>query len=62
MVMEVGNPRTMTYDKKNIDTPRGPRPAKTPVPGKIIIPSVCALEFGKVSMKRKVGRERKSRT
>ena len=28
-----------TVVKKNIDTPMGPRPAKTPVAGKMIIPS-----------------------
>lgn len=31
--------REMTYETKNIDTPMGPRSIKTPVTGKIIIPS-----------------------
>lgn len=34
-----------TYVKKNIDTPRGPRPANTPVPGNMIIPSIEVISI-----------------
>lgn len=37
--------KMMTYVKKNIDTPRGPRPANTPVPGNMIIPSIEAISI-----------------
>jgi len=36
-------PNGRTHETKNIDTPIPPNPAKTPVAGKIIIPSVTTI-------------------